>query len=70
MATTNTPLLTMCRPKAAGSFSSGQYSDIVKVKLLRHMPLKKPQIDNHIIKGTHSDCSANTGNESVKFSCG
>lgn len=57
---TNNPLATICRPKAAGSFSRVQHSDMVSVKLLRQHPLKKPHIDNQTINGIHSVCTART----------
>lgn len=47
-ATTNRPFPTICKPKAAGSFSRVEYSDIVMVKFIRAAPRTNPHITNHI----------------------
>ena len=47
-------------PKAAGSFSSEEYSLTVKVKLLRAIPRKNPAIQSHAIIDVRSVCSAKT----------
>lgn len=60
IATTKSPFPTIWRPKAAGSFSKDEYSDIVIVKLINAAPLKKPQITNQIIIMVQSVCSART----------
>jgi len=57
---TNRALPTRCQPKAEGSFSSEQYSDTVRVKLLRADPRKKPQIESQTINWVQSVCSAIT----------
>lgn len=62
-ATTKTALPTMCQPNAAGSFSKLQYSDTVKVKLLKATPRKKPVIDSQINRFVQSVCSATTATE-------
>lgn len=62
-ATTKTALPTMCQPNAAGSFSKLQYSDTVKVKLLKATPRKKPVIDSQTNKFVQSVCSATTVTE-------
>lgn len=59
-ATTNNPFPTMCSPKAAGSFSREEYSDIVIVKLIKAAPLTNPHITNQIINIVQSVCSAIT----------
>lgn len=60
---TKIALPTMCQPKAAGSFSSDEYSDTVKVKLLRAIPRKNPAIQSHAIIDVSSVCSAKTEEE-------
>lgn len=60
-ATTKIALPTMCQPKAAGSFSRVQYSETVRVKLLRAAPRKKPDIDSQTINWVQPVCSAMTG---------
>lgn len=50
----------MCSPKAAGSFSNEQCSDIVSVKLLKAAPLKNPDTDNQAMIGIQAVCSAKT----------
>lgn len=57
---TKIALPTMCHPKAAGSFSSDEYSLTVKVKLLNAMPRKNPAMQSHAIIEVSSVCSAKT----------
>lgn len=59
-ATTKSPLPTICKPKAAGSFSRDAYSDMVMVKLIRAAPLTNPHITSQIIIMVQSLCSAIT----------
>lgn len=61
IATTKSPFPTICSPKAAGSFSKDEYSDMVIVKLIRAAPRKKPHITSHIKILVQSVCSASTG---------
>lgn len=60
---TKTALPTRCQPKAEGSFSSEQYSETVRVKLLSAEPRKKPQIESHHMSCVQSVCSAMTAKE-------
>lgn len=59
-AVTNSALPTICQPKAAGNFSSEQYSDTVNVKLLSAEPRKKPHIDSQTMSSVQPVCSAIT----------
>lgn len=59
-ATTKSPFPTMCNPKAAGSFSRDEYSDMVMVKFIRAAPLTNPHITSQIIIMVQSVCSAIT----------
>lgn len=66
--TTKSALPTKCQPKADGNFSSEQYSETVRVKLLSADPLKNPHIESHTSNCDHSVCSAITMNISqIKY---
>lgn len=65
---TKIALPTMCHPKAAGSFSSDEYSDTVSVKLLRAMPRKKPAMHSQAIIDVRSVWCATTGMKRGKLS--
>lgn len=64
---TNIALPTICHPKAAGSFSSDEYSLTVSVKLLKAIPRKKPAMQSQAIIEDNSVCSARTKKRNLKI---
>ena len=63
IATMNKPLATIWSPKAAGSFSRLQCSEIVSVKLMSVAPLKNPFISRVIRSALYVVCSASATEE-------
>lgn len=59
-ATTNKPFPTLCSPKAAGSFSKVEYSDIQIAKFINADPLTNPAIASQVSIIGFSTCIAKT----------